>query len=187
MAETEEKIAVIDLGCNSLVLLLATCYPDGTIEYHNEHYAMTKLGRDVKKTGVLSEEAVEISIAALAELMDICREEKVDDTIITASSAVRSAENSNRFLVRCYKETGIFPQVLSGREEAEFTFRGAVSEIETNRPIVSIDIGGGSTEIAWGTHDIIVAAHSLDVGCVNLNESYNLGDEYALYKRIGAA
>jgi exopolyphosphatase/guanosine-5'-triphosphate,3'-diphosphate pyrophosphatase len=119
--------------------------------------------------------------------MDICRDEEVDDIIITASSAVRSAENSNRFLVRCYKETGIFPQVLSGREEAEFTFLGAVSEIETARPVVSIDIGGGSTEISWGMNDMIVAGHSLDIGCVNLNESYNLGEEYALYKRIAAA
>ncbi|NOY75300.1 MAG: hypothetical protein GXP32_05870 [Kiritimatiellaeota bacterium] len=187
MVADEEKIAVIDLGSNSLVLLLATSFLDGSIEYHNEHYAMTKLGRDVKKAGRLSDESMETTLAALSELMEICREEKVDDIIITASSAVRSAENSNTFLVRCYKETGMFPQVLSGGEEAEFTFIGAVSEIETRRPIVSIDIGGGSTEISWGMKDLIVSGHSLDIGCVNLNETYNLGEEYVLYKRMAAA
>ena len=187
MSASGEKIAVVDLGCNSLVLLLATCHPDGSIEYHNEHYAMTKLGRDVKKTGRLSEKSMEVSLAALKELMEICVEEDVDDFIITASSAVRAAENSNMFLVRCYKETGVFPQVLSGREEAEFTFLGAISEIETIRPVVSIDIGGGSTEVSWGMKDMIVAGHSLDIGCVNLNEAYNLGEEYALHKRIAAA
>jgi exopolyphosphatase/guanosine-5'-triphosphate,3'-diphosphate pyrophosphatase len=186
MSHSGYKIAVIDLGCNSLVLLVATCMPDGSIEYHNEHYALTKLGRDVKKSGKLSDAAVDRSLAALAELMDIAREDCVDDIIITASSAVRMAENSNRFLVKCYKQTGIFPQVLSGREEAEFTFRGAISEIETIRPIVTIDIGGGSTEISWGMKDLIVAGHSLDLGCVNLNEAYNLGEEYVLYKRITA-
>lgn len=186
MSDSNERIAVIDLGCNSLVLLLATRFSDGSIEYHNEHYAMTKLGRDVKKTGKLSDDAVERSLAALSELMDIAREDGVEDIIITASSAVRMAENSNRFLVKCYKLTGIFPQVLSGREEAEFTYLGAISEIESVRPIVTIDIGGGSTEISWGMKDLIVSGHSLDIGCVNLNESYNLGEEYALYKRITA-
>ena len=174
--KSTRKIATIDIGSNSIILLIALCSTDGSIEFLDEHYALTKLGTDVKNKKVLSDEAVEHTIAAVKELKQLAVEEGAQDIIVTTSSAVRMAENRNRFLVRCYKDIEIFPQVLSGKEEAKYTYFGAITDIETNRPIVTIDVGGGSTEISWGTTENMVAGHSLDIGCVSLKEEFDLGE-----------
>lgn len=180
------KIAVIDIGSNSIVLFIAVLTKDGNIEPANEFYTITKLGSDVKNDKLLSREAVDHTIATVKEMKKIALDEGVSDLIVTASSAVRNAENRNRFLVQCHQEFGIFPQVLSGTEEAKFTFLGATFDVKTDRPLVTIDIGGGSTEISWGNSEMMVAGNSIEVGCVNFNEMFNLGEEYSLYRRIAA-
>jgi len=185
-SKSARKIATIDIGSNSIVLLIAQTSPDGSIEFLDEHYALTKLGKDVKTKRLLSDDAIDHTIAAVKELKSLAMEEGVDDIIITTSSAVRMADNRNRFLVKCYKELEIFPQVLSGKEEAEYTYLGAITDVVTERPIVTIDVGGGSTEISWGTLDNMVAGHSIDIGCVNLKEDFDLGVGYFLYKRLAA-
>ncbi len=185
-SESVKKIATIDIGSNSIVLLIANCYPDGTIEFLDEHYALTKLGKDVKTKRMLSDDAIEHTIAAVKELKAVALEEGTSYIIITASSAVRMAENRNRFLVQCYKEIEIFPQVLNGHEEAKYTYLGATTDVVTDRPVVTIDIGGGSTEISWGALDQMVAGHSIDIGCVSLKEEFDLGVGYFLYKRLAA-
>ena len=185
-SENSTKLATIDIGSNSIVLLIAQCFPDGTIVFLDEHYALTKLGADVKMKRVLSDEAVQHTIAAVKELKKLAEYEEVDEIIVTTSSAVRMAENRNRFLVKCYQEIGIFPQVLSGKEEAEYTFFGATTDLDTEKPVITIDVGGGSTEISWGTTDSMEAGYSLDIGCVSLNEEFDLGERYMLYKRLSA-
>ncbi len=182
----KRKIATIDIGSNSIVLLIALCSPDGDIEFLDEHYALTKLGTDVKTKKLLSDEAVEHTIAAVKEMKNLAVEEGAQDIIVTTSSAVRIAENRNRFLVRCYKDIEIFPQVLSGNEEARYTYQGAIMDVETDRPIVTIDVGGGSTEISWGTKDQMVVGFSLDMGCISLKEEFDLGEGYFRYKRLAA-
>lgn len=185
--EEKEKIGVVDIGSNSIVLLVATVFPDGSIEPFNEFYTITKLGSDVKKDKMLSADAINHTINTVKEMRKIALEEGVSDLIVTASSAVRNAENRNRFLVKCHQEFGIFPQVLSGKEEAKYTYLGATSDVTTDRPIFTVDIGGGSTEISWGNSSMMVSGHSIDVGCVTLNDMFNLGEDYSLYKRIAAA
>lgn len=184
--DEKNNIAVIDIGSNSIVLFIAAFTKDGNIEPANEFYTITKLGSDVKNDKMLSREAVEHTIATVKEMKKIALDEGVSDLIVTASSAVRNAENRNRFLVQCHQEFGIFPQVLSGKEEAKFTFLGATMDVHTDRPLVTVDIGGGSTEISWGNSEMMVAGHSIEIGCVNFNEMFNLGEEYSLYKRIAA-
>ena len=184
--ENKTQIGVVDIGSNSIVLLLATVCSDGRIEPANEYYTITKLGSDVKKDNLLSDAAVEHTIATVKEMKQIALDEGVSDLIITASSAVRNAANRNRFLVQCHQEFGVFPQVLSGKEEAKYTFMGATEDVQTDRPLITIDIGGGSTEISWGNNDMMVAGYSIEIGCVSLNDVFHLGSDYSLYKRITA-
>ena len=185
-AVSGRKIATIDIGSNSIVLLIALCYSDGTIEFLDESYALTKLGKDVKNKRMLSDDAINHTIAAVKELKSLALKEGAEDIIVTTSSAVRMADNRNQFLVKCYKEIEIFPQVLSGKEEARYTYLGATSDVQTDKPIVTIDVGGGSTEISWGTLDHMVNGFSIDFGCVTLKEEFDLGVGYYLYKRIAA-
>ena len=181
-------IATIDIGSNSIVLLMASCTLGEKIEFLDEYYSLTKLGAEVKSKKLLSDAAVDRTIETVKELKERAVSEGAEQIIITTSSAVRMADNRNRFLVKCYKELNIFPQVLSGNDEAKYTYLGAITDlnVDPDRPIVTIDVGGGSTEITWGTINKMVEGHSLDIGCVNLNEEFKLGENYYLYKRIAA-
>ena len=184
--DAKTKIAVIDIGSNSIVLLIASL-TDGEFEPENEFYTITKLGRDVKRNKILSDDAIEHSIGTVKEMKQIALAEGVSDIIVTATSAVRNAKNRNLFLIKCHQEFDIFPQVLSGKEEAQYTYLGATCDVETDRPIITIDLGGGSTEISWGNSEMMVAGHSLDLGCVTLTEKFNLGKDFSLYKRIATS
>ena len=181
------KIAIIDIGSNSTVLLIATLLPDGSLEPENEYYATTRMGRNMGKDNILSEDAINHAIAVVKELKETAELQNVQNIFATATSAVRSAINKKQFLVKCYQDTGIFPQVLSGSEEAQFTFEGATLNVDTTRPIVTIDIGGGSTEVAWGLQDDMVGCRSLDMGFIHLSEKFSLGTEYLIHKRMAAA
>ena len=180
------KIGIIDIGSNSIVLLLAELYPGGKVTPANEFYTITKLGSEVRKTGSMSEDAIAHTILVVKEMKSIAANEGVSDLIVTATSAVRKAENRNRFLVRCHEEFGIFPQVLSGKEEARFTYMGATHGFPSDMPFVTIDIGGGSTEVSWGKN-MMVAGNSIEVGCVTLCRMFDMAEDYSLYKRIAAA
>jgi len=184
--EGQTKIGVVDIGSNSIVLLIATINDNQTISPLNEFYTITKLGAEVKKNGCLSDNAVDYAINTVMEMKAIAQKEGVCDLIVTASSAVRNAENRNRFLVKCHQKFGIFPQVLSGREEAQYTFLGATSDLRTEKMLFSFDIGGGSTEICWGTKNMMVAGESLEIGCVNISEIFNITEDISMYKKMAA-
>ncbi len=180
------KIGVIDIGSNSIVLLLAYISPVGRITPENEFYTITKLGSDVKQSGCMSEDAISHTMLAVKEMKEIASKEGVMELIVTATSAVRKAENRNRFLVRCHEEFGIFPQVLSGKEEAKYTYMGATHGFVAERPFVTIDIGGGSAEVSWGG-SMMIAGHSVDAGCVTLCRMFDLSQDFSLFKRITVA
>lgn len=188
MKKRKNITSVIDIGSNSIVLLVVSIDDRGNITPIDEFYTITKLGRDVKANKQLSEDAIIHAIATVKEMRDIAyNEEDVDDLLITASSAVRNANNRNSFLVQCHQLVGIFPQVLSGKEEAKYTFLGATHGIESERPIVTIDVGGGSTEISWGDRDGMFAGYSIDIGSVSLTEQFYLNKDYSIYKSISAS
>jgi len=182
----EKILAVLDIGSNSIVLLVAKCNSNGTIEPINEVFAVTRLGKGITHTGVLSEEAIKYTLDVSKEMQDIAMNEGAEDLIITATSAVRNAKNKSEFLVKCHQRLNVFPQVLSGKEEAKFTYIGATYEIESESPLLTIDIGGGSTEVAFGTKNIMVGAHSMNMGCVAISEMFNIGKGEWIPQRIAA-
>ncbi|MFA6291418.1 MAG: hypothetical protein WC637_06520 [Victivallales bacterium] len=182
----EKVLAVLDIGSNSIVLLVAKCYSNGHIEPINEVFAMTRLGKGVSHSGVLTEEAMQFTLDVSKEMQSIAINEGAEDLIITATSAVRNARNKSEFLVKCHQKLNIFPQVLSGKEEAKFTYLGATYEVESENPILTIDIGGGSTEVAFGTKNIMVGAHSMNMGCVSISEMFNIGKGEWIPQRIAA-
>jgi exopolyphosphatase/guanosine-5'-triphosphate,3'-diphosphate pyrophosphatase len=182
----EKVLAVLDIGSNSIVLLVAKCYSNGHIEPINEVFATTRLGKGISHTGILSEEAVKFTLDVSKEMQGIAMNEGAEDLIITATSAVRNAKNKSEFLVKCHQKLNIFPQVLSGKEEAKFTYLGATYEDESENPLLTVDIGGGSTEVAFGTKNILVGAHSMNMGCATLSEMFNIGKGEWIPQRIAA-
>ncbi len=169
----EKIISVIDIGSNSTVLLVALC-GNNSIEPVNEVYAVTKLFDSLENTAGLAEQSIDLTLRALKEMKKISRDEGSEDLIVTVSSGIKKAENKSDFLVRCHSELNIFPQVLSSRDEERYSYLGVVHDLKWDGPLLTIDVGGNSTQLAYGTKNIMIGSHTLNIGCATLNDMFNL-------------
>lgn len=173
-----ERVAAIDCGTNSIRLLVADHDPvAGAMTDVLRRSQVVRLGQDVDRTGRLAPEAIERTRAALADFVAACRERDVRRTRMVATSATRDAANGEDFRAMVLATLGAEPEVVSGHEEAELAFSGAVRELVgapwVVPPVLVADIGGGSTELVLGTDDATVgAAHSMDIGSVRLTERH---------------
>lgn len=167
--------ASIDIGTNTVLLLVAEVEVDA-LKVIEEQQRIPRLGAGVDESQNLSGSAMQRVIKALQEYQLIVQKRypEADQIIVTATSAVRDANNREEFLAKVAEETGLQIQVLSGFEEAQYTFFGALSvlsaEIKDSENVI-IDIGGGSTEIASGK-DGIRDRYSFDMGCVRFTERF---------------
>jgi exopolyphosphatase/guanosine-5'-triphosphate,3'-diphosphate pyrophosphatase len=135
----------------------------------------------VDRTGRLAPEALERTFAACREYAEVIREHGVppERTRFVATSASRDAENRDDFVRGVVDILGVGPEVITGDQEAEFSFTGATRELTGGpgfaTPYLVVDIGGGSTEFVLGT-DGVTAARSVDIGCVRLTERHLVRD-----------
>ena len=165
-------VAALDCGTNSTRLLIAG--PDGAVL--EREMRITRLGEGVDATRRLSDEAVARTVAVLADYRRLMDAHGVARARLVATSAVRDAANAEAFLAAAADASGVVPEVLSGLEEGRLSFAGAVAGLPGGHepgPVLVVDIGGGSTELAAGTVGgplEEVLAVSLDVGCVRLTE-----------------
>lgn len=171
-----ERFAAIDCGTNSTRLLVAEI-DDGDTRVRTVERLMrvTRLGRGVSATGLLSSEGIGRTVEVLAEYGGVLRDLGVDDPArirMTATSAARDSANRDEFFDAAGAAVGVRPELLSGAEEASLSFRGATAELDpVDGPFLVVDIGGGSTELAVGSGEL-VGARSVDVGCVRLFEDH---------------
>lgn len=167
-----EVNAAIDCGTNSTRLLVAD--DDGRpVERLME---ITRLGRGVDATGALAPAAIERTIATLHRFREVMDRRGVTRVRIAATSAARDASNCGEFFDAAEAIIGTRPELLSGREEGELSFRGATADLDPDDgPFLVTDIGGGSTEFAMGTTSV-EGVLSLDMGCVRLTERFLLHD-----------
>ena len=166
----------IDIGTNSVLLLVADVQDDCLkVLYEEQH--VPRLGKNVDENRLLHPESQARVIAVLKIFQNKISNDFPDLTeppIITATSAVRDALNRNDFLETVQKELGWDIRILSGDEEAETTYRGAVSvlnQAEISTPVI-MDIGGGSTEFATGKGLQFKNGISLNIGSVRFTERY---------------
>lgn len=168
------KVATIDIGTNSVLLLIAE-RRDGTLVPLLERATITRLGQNVDASRRLLPEAMERTLACLASYADDLRTARVDRLAIVGTSAMRDAAGGSDFVERAERLLGERPRVISGDEEAELTFHGALSGLDAKGPVSVFDVGGGSTEIITGhvgERAGYSRAKSLDVGSVRLFERH---------------
>lgn len=176
MADTTVKAAIVDLGSNSLRLLLGTY--DGK-EWHNEPKRLwtTRLGKRAAD-GQLTEEAMTRSLDALKEIQGLIGSYGATRVVGVATSAVREASNGEAFMAEAVKACPMEPNVITGEEEAALGFAGAISSFPGDeRHFGLIDIGGGSTEIALGTAEGAYWNRSYPIGAVRLKERSDEGPQ----------
>ncbi len=171
-----KRVAAIDIGTNSVLLLIAEIRGGEAVALV-ERATITRLGQGVDRTRRLAPEAIERTLACLAEYAAEIREHAPDRVLAVGTSAMRDAEGGSSFRERAREILGVEPRVASGDEEAELTFLGALSGLGLTGDVLVVDVGGGSTEIitgdaAAGPRDKI----SLDIGSVRLTERHVRAD-----------
>ena len=164
------RVAVIDIGTNTVLLLVAEVGRDGTIRPIVYEQRVPRLGRGVDASGKLAPDAVDRVIAVLQEYRTLITPHAPRATAVCGTSAVRDAADREEFVRRVRNETGFELEVLSGDEEALLTYRGGVSGVPAAPRYTVADIGGGSTEIITGDGGRIDERVSLDIGSVRLTE-----------------
>ncbi len=160
------NVAVVDCGSNSTRLLIAAA--DRTTL--RREMRITRLSAGVDSSGNLSAEALERSYDTLSQYRVMMDAHGVTRGLLVATSAVRDATNGAAFLARAAQITGVASRILSGTEEAAFSYAGATSGLAPDsRPTLIVDIGGGSTELAVRL-DGEVRGFSMQLGCVRVTE-----------------
>jgi exopolyphosphatase/guanosine-5'-triphosphate,3'-diphosphate pyrophosphatase len=168
------RVAVVDIGTNSTRLLIADVdQQSGELQELSRRSRVTRLGEGVDSNGSLSEAAVERVFATLAEYRAEIDARESEANLAVLTSAVRDAANGGEFAARVREDYGLDARVLSGDEEAQLTFLGAMSgRPEPEAPTVVIDIGGGSTEFVVGRGHEAGFHVSLPVGVVRMSERH---------------
>ncbi|MFD3437681.1 exopolyphosphatase [Streptomyces sp. NPDC058685] len=170
------RVAAVDCGTNSIRLLVADADPaTGELVDLDRRMTIVRLGQGVDRTGRLAPEALERTFAACREYADIIKEHGAQRVRFVATSASRDAENRDDFVRGVLDILGVEPEVITGDQEAEFSFTGATKELAGDEERLVVDIGGGSTEFVIGRH-AVEAARSVDIGCVRLTERHVRSD-----------
>ena len=167
------RVAAIDCGTNSLRLLIADI-SDGNFREVTRHMEVVRLGQGVDRTKAFDLAAIERTLKVTAEYANIIRSKGVEKIRFCATSASRDATNRHLFIAGVREILGIEPEVIPGEEEAALSFTGATKSLsQTDAPFLVVDIGGGSTEFVYGA-DRVIAARSVNIGCVRMKERHLL-------------
>ena len=167
------RLAVIDIGTNSIRLDIYQVYPDGHYERLHRSKDTVRLGEDVFIKGRLCAQGIKRAIRTLRTYRQLCDNLCVDKIRATATAAMRLASNSDRFIAKIQKRLAIDIEIISGRREAELILEGIRLDSRTeNGTIGFIDIGGGSTEIGIFKGENVLFLESFPVGAVKLEQLY---------------
>ena len=173
--EAGMKLGIVDLGSNSFRVLLGT-YDGSNWQNEPKQLWTTRLGqRDAQ--GLLTEEAMERGLQALEEICAVLDAYGATIRIGLATSAIREAENGRGFLERAQKICPMEYRVLSGEEEATYGFKGATVYENPDFHYATIDVGGGSTEIALGDAQHVYFTKSYPAGAVRMQEMSSKGPQ----------
>ena len=165
-------VAAIDCGTNSTRLLIAERNQDKKYRTLIRETQITRLGEGVDETQALSSTAIDRTLVTLMGYKEKLRDYKVSEVRMVATSAVRDASNGQVFLEAAETIINTKAELLTGSQEAELSFLGATQDLDSSKaPYLVIDIGGGSTEFAYGT-DEYDSSHSANIGCVRINERF---------------
>ncbi|HHD11402.1 MAG TPA: Ppx/GppA family phosphatase [Deltaproteobacteria bacterium] len=168
------RIASIDIGSNTLRLLVAETTQGGALKEIARSRRITRLGGGFTEETGLKEDAIERTIEALKEFKEIADRNGAECILTVATSVVRRAKNRELFLERVKEEIAIDVKVIDGTEEARLSVEGVLSVIETDKEdTLVVDIGGGSTEFVYCRGSKILKAKSVEnMGVVHLTEGF---------------
>lgn len=176
-------VAGIDCGTNSIRLMIARVDENGMHIVLPRIMRVVRLGEGVDVNHAFSQAALERVYAAIDEFADLLARYQVDALRFVATSATRDARNREDFENYVHEHLGVWPDVISGEEEARLSFLGATSVAGIDQyeaPFLVVDLGGGSTELVLGGTQAeklhVQATYSMAVGSVRMSERHRLDD-----------
>jgi len=167
------RIAAIDIGTNSIHMIVVQVRPDLSFEVVDREKEMVRLGAGGLDGRSLTPTAMTAALQTLAKFRRLADSHKVDEIVAAATSAIREADNGGDFIAQVGRQTGIKIRVISGTEEARLIHMAAVYGVHMGgSPAVVIDIGGGSIEVTLGTASHLTHARSFKLGVIRLTERF---------------
>jgi exopolyphosphatase/guanosine-5'-triphosphate,3'-diphosphate pyrophosphatase len=171
-----ERMASIDIGTNTILLLIAEV-GEGKLKPLLEKETVARLGEGLQKNGILSEEAMNRGLHTLAQYLGQCQAMEVQKISAAGTSALREAKNSEDFLRLAKEKLNLSIEVISGEEEAQLSFLAVAKDLKkAKRSVLVVDVGGGSTEFILGKGDRIDQWVSLPLGSVRFTEQFLRSD-----------
>lgn len=165
--------AVIDIGTNSVLMVIAEVSGTAGLHVLRDEAKITRLGDGIWYNNMINEPALQRTVDTLQEYLRICRDLHVEAVDVIGTETFRRAGNSPDIQKKIHEQTGLKVKVLSGKEEAFYTFQSALPESDENdKDYIVIDIGGGSTEIIIGSRTGEHFTWSLPLGAVVLTAEY---------------
>jgi exopolyphosphatase / guanosine-5'-triphosphate,3'-diphosphate pyrophosphatase len=175
----------IDIGTNTILMLIAD-HENGSVKTNLDIQRVPRLGKGVDSARNILPESIEKAISILNEYKQISLEHNSQHITATATSFIRDANNKSEFIKAIRDDTGIEIEILSGNDEAKWTFIGGVFDKipkGDTKKITTIDIGGGSTEITTAAigesiinskqfSSIPLTGKSMNIGSVRINEKF---------------
>lgn len=167
------KIAVFDIGTNSIHLLIVEVYKDLSFDILGHEKDVTRLGDGSFEEKMLTEDAMTRGLDVMERFYKIAKSSQVRRMVAVATSAVREAKNGGEFVNRVSKRTGLKVQVITGEEEARLISLGAKSSVETRgKRALVVDIGGGSMELILGVGEKNLFLESYKLGVARLTDHF---------------
>lgn len=177
------RLAAIDMGTNSLHMIVVRVRPDLSFEIIDREKEMVRLGAGGLDGRALTPRAMQDALQVLSKFRRLAESHEVEHIEAVATSAVREAENGGAFLKEIAEQTGIRARVISGTEEARLIHLAAVYGLGlTNEVAVTVDIGGGSVEITHGTGATLATGRSFKLGVIRLSERFVKSDPISTHQ-----
>ena len=142
-----ERLAAIDIGSNSIHMIVVAPEPKGGYRVLGREREMVRLGKSALSAGALSETAMRDGLEVLLKMTTLAGLKGARRVVAVATSAVREAGNGDEFLARVKAQTGLDVQLLSGIDEGLLIYRAVREVVDLGQgPAAVVDVGGGSTE-----------------------------------------
>lgn len=165
-----KRIGIIDIGSNSIRLVIFEVSKDGAFKSVDDIKESPRLGDGVNESGQMKEKRMDLAFHTLMLFKRICERYEVDEILSFATAAVRNSDNAPYFLKMIKDTLGLEIRVFSGEDEAMFSFRGAVNNLEVEDGLM-MDMGGASTELVWYKDKKVHRWTSLNFGSVTLAQT----------------
>src|SRR5512141_1054551 len=171
------RIAAIDIGTNSIHMIVVQVRPDLSFEVVDREKDMVRLGAGGLDGRKLTATATTAALQTLSKFKRLADSHKVDEIVAAATSATREAENGGDFIAEVDRQTGIRVRVISGTEEARLIHLAAGYGVDVGgNTAVVVDIGGGSVEVTLGTATHLTVGKSFKLGVIRLTERFVKSD-----------